>query len=173
MNAVESVRLRLRQVFLHLRRRELDDEHIALVASALTAGQAAAFFDLPVADQQHLVCVGGHVTRAGWTDSDLLQAALLHDIGKHRGGKSPNLLDRSVYVLLGRFAPGLLSRATAHQHWWNRGLYLAVHHPKIGAEIARLLGCNERACDLVARHADREANDDVLLEALQSADSAC
>jgi hypothetical protein len=83
-------------------------------------------------------------------------------------------VDRVARVVLARVAPGLLeSLARPPARGWRSGLVLAVHHPQIGASLARDLGLNERVCELVQRHESPEAHESASLSALQRADSAC
>ena len=132
-----------------------------------------AFHSMPESDQIHHSCVARRLLDDGLTDPDLIQAALLHDIGKFEDGRGPNIADRTLMVLIGSVAPRTLGRMTARRHWWNRGLFLAAHHAEIGCEMASQLGCSERTQQLIGNHGYRSSTGDALLQALQRADSAC
>ncbi|MGE3797416.1 MAG: hypothetical protein AB7G88_06200, partial [Thermomicrobiales bacterium] len=153
---------RLQQVRNHLRPASPSTDDWVQVREILSEAQLEAFRHLPRHDQSHAICVMRQVEKSGWVERDLLQAALLHDIGKSAGGRSPSLLDRTVHVFLRRISPPVLSALTSSQSWWNGGLVLAVHHPALGAKRAENLGCSPRACDLVARHADSGIRGDQL-----------
>jgi hypothetical protein len=143
------------------------------VGDLLTPAQRAAFHALPAFDRAHLASVLSWLRAAGETDPDVLQAALLHDIGKHADGHRVMLIHRALNVLLERYAPGALARlAHLPAPWWRAGLALAVHHPRLGAEMAAELGCSPRTCWLIAHHEDDPLPDDPHLLRLVEADQA-
>jgi hypothetical protein len=141
------------------------------VDAALTPNQAAAFRALSVTDQSHL-CRAYRVLRAsGVEEPEILDATLLHDLGKTSGNDRVRLLDRIARVLLSRIAPGLLRRlARLPAPGWRRGLALAVHHPALGAKRAAALGCSPRICWLIAHHEHPAALDNPDLALLADAD---
>lgn len=93
---------------------------------------------------------------------ELLQAALLHDVGKTRAPLS--LLARVVVVLAGRFWPGLLARS----NW--RPFVTARLHAEWGAELCAEAGAPPLTVALVRRHQSPAGPGDTLLAALQMAD---
>lgn len=145
-----------------------------VVAATLTARQAEAFACLPAFDQAHLVRVQRWLEERGVDKPELLQAALLHDIGKVDGETRVRTIDRVARVVLRAIAPGLMERLAA---WpapsWRRGFALAVHHPALGAEKARAVGCSDRVCWLIAHHETYSlAEQDSDLALLMAADRA-
>lgn len=162
---------RLRQGVSALRPRLPTDRDTAIAALPVDAQRA--FRWLPAYDQAHLCAVHRRLLADGAIDPDLLAAALLHDIGKATLGGRVTPLDRTLNVLLDRFAPRHLDRlARLPAPRWRMGLALAVHHPQLGAEWARELGCSERTCWLIAHHANDPAPNDPDLARLIAADRA-
>ncbi|MCC6792875.1 MAG: hypothetical protein IT336_14385 [Thermomicrobiales bacterium] len=142
-----------------------------ILADALTPELSNAFLKLPIYDQQHLCAVYRRLIAGGHDDPDLLQAALLHDLGKCALGGRVRIFHRVIVVLLGRVAPSWLARlADLPAPRWRRGVALAVHHPRLGADWARQLGCSERTCWLIAHHADDPPPADEALRLLIDAD---
>lgn len=151
--------------------RRLPRDRDAILAEALSPPQDAAFATLPAFDQRHLCAVYRFLKARGVSSPELLQAALLHDLGKVANGGRVRLLDRAAKVVLETVAPGALHRLSAlPAPRWRRGLALAVHHPVLGAAWAAELGCNERVCWLIAHHADEAPPDDPELALLIRAD---
>lgn len=139
----------------------------------LTPEQLARFEQLPPFDQQHLCRVGNHLRSAGVTDTDVLVAGLLHDIGKTDGRHRVRLFDRVGKVVLKRAAPGRLNAiAASYPDGRFQGLALTMRHPEIGAETARSLGCSERTCWLIRNHEATDDLGDPDLARLQAADFA-
>jgi hypothetical protein len=131
----------------------------ALVAR-MTAGDRAHLFDT----RRRLEATGCH-------DPDLLKAAVLHDIGKVDDRGRVYLAHRVTVVLLRRCAPRLLDLlAGSGVAGWRYGFYLAIEHPRVGAELARLAGCDSRVCWLIAHHQDEAASSDAGLALLQAVD---
>jgi hypothetical protein len=155
---------------LALRPRVPADRDEAL-ARWLTPAQAAAFRELPIHDQAHLLRVYHALIAHGVTDPDLLVAGLLHDLGKTSPRGHVRLGDRVVKVLLARLLPGLLALLTRDPELrCFYGLWLAVHHAPLGAARAVALDCTPRACWLIAHHEDALPDPDPALELLLAID---
>ena len=149
---------RVRQGLVHLWPSR-DEPVDAELAALLAAEQYRLVSRLPFADRRHLLTVWRRLA-ALTGDPELLLAGLLHDAGKADGRVRARLSQRVLVVLLGRRAPRLLAAlAQPSRFSWRQGLYLAVAHPRLGAELARGAGAGGRACWLIAHHHDDEATD--------------
>ena len=136
----------------------------------LTPAQYALFNRMPPNDRRHALAVTRTLQQAGHTNFALLQAALLHDVGKSLGQP---ILHRVLIVLLAAFWPALLQKLShPHRtHRWLRPFVIHAQHPQLGADWARNAGCDDIAISLIARHEERIGTaDDNLLAALQWAD---
>lgn len=140
-----------------------------LLDTVLTTSQQDLFKRMPAGDQQHALAVAETLQQAGYQQRALLQAALLHDVGKSIGQP---LMHRVAIVLLQAFWPAALRRletpvATAvlsqashplppdvlsHVAWWRRPFVVHARHPYVGAAWARAAGCEPLAVTLIARH---------------------
>lgn len=105
------------------------------------------------ADQWHALRVYHRIRGAGHDDPDLLQAALLHDVGKARAPLSvwhrvlvdlgSSYWPRALVVLEQRGPAGL-----------RRSLAVALNHPALGAREAAALGLPPRVVALIAGDPD-------------------
>jgi len=149
-----------------------------LVNSILTTpAQQHLFIRMPPNDQRHAVAAARMLQKAGHTEKALLQAALLHDVGKSLGQP---IIHRVLIVLFAALWPAALnwlSRDPTNKlalekiSWWRRPFVIHAHHPAIGAEWAAQAGCDSLAVDLIARHEEEPDPQDKLLIALQWADN--
>ena len=158
-------------------------EGMALAETVLTAAQLMIFRGMSRSEQAHGTRVLQMLKNIGEQNTDLLRAALLHDIGKSR--YPLRLWERVMIVLANRFVP---QRA---QHWgerpagevkkpqgWRRAFIVADEHPLWGAEIAAGASSSPMTVNLIRRHQDQlEVIDnktlsleDRLLSKLQAAD---
>jgi hypothetical protein len=119
-------------------------------------------------DRQHSLDVYRRLRQRGHEDTDLLAAALLHDIGKGRIA----LWHRVAFVLLGAWAPGLLRRLAVPGQGpgWRQTLYRCHHHQELGAALAREAGSSEGVVALIG--SDSHVVPGERLAALQAADDA-
>jgi hypothetical protein len=128
---------------------------------------------MPRYDQQHALHVLRTLQGKGYSDPDLLAAALLHDVGKtvHQTG-ALHLWHRVAVVLMRAFRPGLLERIGEDRPGsWRQPFYVQQHHAAIGAELARAVGCSARTVELILHHEDRSGLErDPLLAVLRDAD---
>lgn len=138
----------------------------------LTETQRTAWRELPTIERAHLARVGRIIVDEGHVDADLLIASIFHDIGKYDGRTPVRLPHRVARVLAERWTPSLLDglRAMPRPPRVLRPLWLCVHHPRLGADRARAIGCSERSCWLIAHHEDPPPVGNPQLAALQRAD---
>jgi len=169
---------RVRQFLAALTARNLSADDRAFAAQYLTPPQLALFERMARADQQHAIAVARLLLERGWTDTTLLQAALLHDIGKAGSGLSP--VHRTVIVLLERLWPTALDRLSARDEGWRRPFYRHRHHPEYGARLAESVGAAPAVVALIRYHQEQEAREPAsirpiahMLAALRAADEMC
>lgn len=122
MDMLASTWYRLKQFFAALSARlSLADR--LFVAQMLTATELRLFQQMPRYDQRHCLDVCTTLRQAGYTDTLLLRAALLHDCGKvDDAGQPLPLFYYGLFVVLQRHAPRLYWRAARSQrrmfHWF-------------------------------------------------------
>ncbi len=144
-------------------------EELQQAARFLPPEGLARFRQMPVDAQRHSLNVLNSLQRAGWHDSDLAAAALLHDAGKlaaAEAGLSFNAWVRTALVLLDALAPNLALRLTVDDAagGWRYLLHVHLAHPCIGARWAAEDGCSPLTCWLVAHHQDKTGLSDSSFE---------
>ena len=156
-NPVRTLVYRLQQVQQQLgfvsplSARELEE-----VAELLPPGALGLFASMSAADQRHALRVCQGLRIRGWTDQDMLVAALLHDVGK-AGGRVP-FWTRPVVVIAKRCGPRLLTRLTTYPiegqrlSRWRRALSYAWWHAEVGAELAAAVGVSARVVHYIRMH---------------------
>ncbi|HYY46267.1 MAG TPA: HD domain-containing protein [Candidatus Angelobacter sp.] len=128
---------------------------------------APLFHSLPVNDQRHGLDVLATVTRVDdHPERLLLQAALLHDVGK--GGARFSIIERSVTVFLHALSPRLLDAALGARPGLARRYRIYADHARIGAERVRAAGAGELAAIIAEHHATEPSLD--ITRRLQRAD---
>lgn len=151
----------------------------AMLARFLSPQALALFCRMPRRDQRHCLDVYYAVQAAGGNQTDLLIAALLHDVGKTtRSGRRLRLWHRVLIVLLNAIAPALVQQlARPRPASWGYPFFVHLHHPERGAELALAAGCSNLTAALIRRHqatlaGPPEDDEDRLLALLQAADDA-
>ena len=137
----------------------LSTEEHAEVARWLPDSAIPLFETMSAADQQHALKVCRGLQTRGYTEKDLLAAALLHDVGK-AGGRVP-FWTRPI-IVIGKFCfPRLLARLAVYPREgmrlprlqaWRRSLGYAWWHAEIGANLAAAAGLSERAILYIHTH---------------------
>ena len=160
---------------------QLVQDQAEVVTILITPAQQSLFKRMTSNDQRHALAVVRTLQQAGHDNPALIQAALLHDVGKSLGQP---LVHRVLIVLFEAFWPAALrwlsrlntTKQVAQIIWWRRPFVIHAQHPALGAEWAEVAGCDPVAVRLIARHQDRlagrvEAEEERLLAALQWADN--
>jgi putative nucleotidyltransferase with HDIG domain len=149
-------------------------EDLAQAQRYLSPASLGLFRAMPRYDRRHGLDVLQACLEDGHIETDLLAAALLHDVGKtvHPSGRL-RLWHRVAAVLLRTLGPGLLAEIGRDRSGsWRQPFFVQQHHAALGAELARQAGCSERTVELILRHEDPPGRtEDPLLAALQAADS--
>lgn len=176
-----------------LRRGTLGADDRALVNAILsTPEQQRLFARMLPNDQRHAMAVARTLQQAGYDHPALMQAALLHDVGK---SLSQPIFHRVLIVLFEAFWPAALQwlsdesanlrmsewpspihHSQIHNiSWWRRPFVVHAQHPAIGAAWTEEAGCDPLSVKLIARHQDeldgRATEEQKLLAALQWADN--
>jgi len=132
------------------------------------------FEQLPPVERSHSLRVLGMLQQEGYSDPDLLQAALLHDVGK--SSIRLRLHERVLIVLLSPVMRKLTAGTDAgRKSRWQNMLRIARQHPRWGAEMVLQAGGSETLVWLIRNHqhqlthSPRNRKEEMLL-ALQAAD---
>ena len=134
------------------------------------------FRRMPSMDQHHCLAVFGTLREAGHTDPSLLEAALLHDVGKTLG--PVRIGHRVLAVLAKSFFPVLWNKFDGQPGTWRYPFFVHRQHAALGAELTAEAGCNPDVVWLVAHHEDERRDVEPgdsrgsLLAALQAADQS-
>ena len=146
--------------------------------AALPRAAYRLFEEMSPGDQIHALCVFRALGRARGASVDVMQAALLHDVGKAKA--SLTLAHRAAIVFLEWLGGGLLGRlALPDPKSWRYPFYVQVHHPELGALRCGEAGCSSLTVALVRNHqvpVEDVVDDPELREgliALRKADESC
>lgn len=142
----------------------MPEQDRAEALSHLPGSLGAVFLQMSVRDQRHSLKVMRRLRAAGIEDPLMLQAALLHDVGKSR--VPLGIPGRSLLVLGEAFRP---------LAWILRVPILGARigryrrHPEVGAQMVAAAGGDPRLVEIVAEHqADSPARPET--RRLQAAD---
>jgi hypothetical protein len=124
----------------------------SLLQVHLLPAQVALFRRMARSDQRHCLDVFYTLCDAGYYQAALLQAALIHDVGKSGGRLT--LWHRVAVVLMQRFAPGWLARLADDGRGWKAPFAAHVRHAQVGAQWAAEAGCPSQVVDCIRRHHD-------------------
>ena len=137
----------------------LSDEEHSEVARWLPSSAIPLFETMSPADQQHALRVCRGLQERGYTEKDLLAAALLHDVGKADG--RVHFWTRPVIVIGKLCFPRLLARLAVYPREglqlprlqsWRLQLGYAWWHADIGANLAAAAGLSERTTLYIRTH---------------------
>jgi putative nucleotidyltransferase with HDIG domain len=164
---------RLSQLWHTMTAGSLPPSIVEELAQVLSPAETSLFRQLPDSDQWHAYRVYRLLAANGYTDKDLLAAALLHDVGKAQVTLSA--WDRSLAVLGERFAPQKAEEwGAAAETGWKRTFVIRKQHAEWGAQMAAQAGSSPLVIDLIRRHQDPlpdgRSEADELLALLQWAD---
>ena len=105
--------------FGHYRARPLNPEEQRYVHDHLSAPCAELFWKQSVPDQRHAIIVAGRVEATFPGDAPMIEAALLHDIGKWR--PNPGAIARSIATILALMRLPMTKRMWAYRDHGPRG----------------------------------------------------
>ncbi len=136
----------------------LSSEEYMEVARRLPSPALHLFRTMSQADQRHSLRVCRGLQACGYSEDDLLAAALLHDVGKAEG-RVP-FWTRPAIVIGKKCAPRLLASLVKsplapgeeRMPQWQRSLSYAWWHAEVGAQLAAAAGLSERAVLYIRTH---------------------
>ena len=161
---------RSRQFFAALRPRLADDDRL-LVAKWLPSALQRLFYSMTPRDQRHALDVAHTLLAEVESDAALVQAALLHDVGKG----DVRLWHRVAVVVFEALSPQLLRRlAPAGAGGWRAPFDRLLRHAELGARRLEEAGpdVSGETVRLVRYHED-DIVDDESLARLRAADDRC
>ncbi|MBX3082391.1 MAG: HD domain-containing protein [Anaerolineae bacterium] len=153
--------------------RPVDD---APAVATLPPNLLTLFYQMSRREQQHALEVLATLRANGATHPALLQAGLLHDLGKLR---APFYVWERVMVVLTEAAVPELAHAwgAGEPRGWRRPFVIRRQHAAWSAELVAAAGGDPLTVELIRRHQDKligapHTEADHLLLALQAADDA-
>jgi hypothetical protein len=171
---VSDIFYRVRQFRQAVSAPALTEMELAEIRAILAENEFSLFLRFDRGEQWHSYRVMCTLREAGYTQPELGQAALLHDVGKTRSPLS--VWDRSLVVLLEKVLPektAVWGKQSAQG--WKRPFVVKAQHPEWGAQMAEAAGSSALVVNLIRRHQDALAEmdtseEDKLLRLLQWAD---
>ena len=102
-------------------------------------------------EQAHAIRVMQRLVEAGYEESDLLTAALLHDVGKTRRPLRP--WERGLAVIIRAVLPDVYTKLAggAPVGFWAP-IVVTARHAEWGAEMVEQAGANHRVVWLIRHH---------------------
>ena len=154
-----TIRYRAKQFFAALKP-DISSDDTALIQSTFTENPQALelFYRMDTRDRQHGVAVLRTLLAQNHHHPALLQAALLHDVGKAMGQP---LFYRVAVVLLHTVWPAGLTRLGQGPLTcavWRRPFVINLNHPHIGATWAAEAGCDALVVELIETHQHQPAD---------------
>lgn len=172
----KTVFLRIRQFGRSIQAKPLSVSEKAYTSQILLPAQQAFFEALPLYEQRHALNVCQTLVRGGYgSDRELLQAALLHDLGKYdpaTGRTIPiwvKVANVALNMTLGRNFVRRLARKETPGHW-RYLFWLQISHEKRGAQLVQSAGSSKRVVALVGGCKKLQAKGDLSAKALKWAD---
>jgi hypothetical protein len=167
-------RYRVRQ-FWHALAAAPSTEELRQASQALSPELMRLFLRQHPSEQAHSLKIFSLLREQGETSPDLLNAALIHDVGKSR--YPLRIWERVLVVIIQALAPGKAQQwGRAEPRGWKRPFVVASQHPTWGAEMAQACGASVLTTALIRRHHDTPCSnpaqpEDELLRRFQSLDS--
>jgi putative nucleotidyltransferase with HDIG domain len=118
-------------------------------------------------DIVHAVETARYLLARGYSDADVLAAALLHDIGKGQQRR----WDRVAYVVAGWVRLDAAVASSSSRLELRRAMTRSLVHSEAGARLLEGAGAPPRVVALTRLH-HAQPNGDAMLAALQEADAA-
>ncbi len=148
---------RVRQLFRSIRAKPLNGIERSYIEGLLNQEQKNLFYALAPFEQRHALNVCRTLAAGGFgADRELLQAALLHDAGKHDHATGRNIPIWAKVVNVGLGFPGgskVLKRlANSDPQSWGYIFFLQIHHESRGTELAREAGSSEKVLYLLGEN---------------------
>jgi len=171
---VNDLFYRVRQFKQAISAPELSDAQLAEIQAILSDREFVLFLKFDQGEQWHSYQVMRMLQDAGHAQPDLLQAGLLHDVGKTRSPLS--VWDRSLIVAVKKVMPEKTAVwGKDSEDGWKRPFVVKEQHPEWGAKMAEAAGSRELVVSLIRRHQDdlpemADSEEDELLHLLQWAD---
>jgi putative nucleotidyltransferase with HDIG domain len=130
---------------------EVEPREIAELSEYLNPEQRALFARMSVGDRRHCLDLFYALRERMGVDEPLLQAALLHDVGKSEA--LIHIWQRVAYVLLGKLSVRLRAKLCASaRRGWRYPFFVLAHHAGLGADLARQAGCSDEVVALIGSH---------------------
>ncbi|WP_234124802.1 HD domain-containing protein [Clostridium hydrogenum] len=145
----------------------VDAEDKMYLDKCLNTDERNLFDKLSVHEQKHSINVAKDVEnicdKNSMNSSNLVKAALMHDIGKLKA--KMNIIEKSIIVILDNISKGRIKRFTKLEK-----IYVYYNHPDDGAKILEELNENSRILYLIRNHHNKSIKDDLELSILKICD---
>jgi hypothetical protein len=167
--------MRVVQLLRAVRAQPLDETELQYIRGLLNEPQAELFFGLMTYEQRHALNVCRTLVSGGFGDDrELLQAALLHDLGKRDPDNNRHvpIWGKCANVLLSAIGgKNLVARlASPNPQSWRYVFYLQTGHEARSAQLATRARSTSKVIALVGDYHALEQRGDPAAKALAWAD---